>query len=67
MTIAKAKKNPPAAGFASNHAAYLAGDFLTGFLLFFGFVVAFVMIVFPSLKVAIAGEEINPGLRLTAI
>jgi hypothetical protein len=47
-------------------ADYLAGVFLTGFLLFFGLLVAFIMLGSCSLKVAITGIDINPGLCLAA-
>ena len=55
------KKTRFYAGFSSVKTTnYLAGIFLTGFLLFFGLLVAFIMIVFPFLKL-----KQYPGLRQT--
>jgi hypothetical protein len=41
------KKNPLVAGFFKNAAIYFAGIFLAGFLLFFGLLVAFIMMGSP--------------------
>ena len=55
------KKTRYYAGFSSVKTTnYLAGIFLTGFLLFFGLLVAFIMIVFPFLKL-----KQYPGFRQT--
>jgi hypothetical protein len=45
VALVQTKKNPLVAGFFNASANYLAGVFLTGFLLFFGLLVAFIMMI----------------------